>query len=211
MSTATDVQTKWRVAGEEVASCNCDWGCPCQFNAVATTGRCEALLAWDVREGHYGDVSLDGVRFARIYSWPGPIHEGNGTRLTIVDEGATAEQRDAIEALDSGTVGGAYFEIFAAVCPNRLETMTAPISVSVDRDRGLASIDIPGLAVTHIEPIKNPVTGHDHRAKIVLPEGFEYKEAEVANTTRAQVSVEGLSFTLADSYAQLNAFDWSNA
>ena len=209
MSTA--LQTTWRIAGEEVASCNCDWGCPCQFNAVATTGRCEALLAWEVREGHYGDTSLEGVRFARIYSWPGPIHEGNGTRLTIVDEGATAEQREAIEALDSGTAGGAYFEIFAAVCPNRLETMTAPITVSVDREQRLASFDIPGLAETHIEPIKNPVTGADHRAKIVLPEGFEYTEAEVANTTRARVDAGGMSFSLENTYAQLNAFDWSNS
>ena len=87
MSTA--VKTEWQISGEEIVSCNCDWGCPCQFNAPPTTGHCEALIAYEIRDGHYGDTTLDGVRFAGIYSWPGRIDEGNGTRQIIVDERAT--------------------------------------------------------------------------------------------------------------------------
>lgn len=208
---AVDTLTQWRIAGEEVASCNCDWGCPCQFNAVATKGRCEALIVWEIREGHFGDVALDGVRFARVYSWPGPVHEGDGTRALIVDEGASAEQKQALEAMESGNAGGSYFEIFAAVCPNRLETRTAAIRLSVDRERRVASFEVEGVGESRIEPIKNPVTGAEHRARVVLPEGFEYKEAEVANTASARVSIDGVSFTLENTYAQLNAFDWSNA
>ena len=59
MSTAT--KTQWRLAGEEVGSCNCAWGCPCQFNANPTHGHCEALVACQIREGHFGDMRLDGV------------------------------------------------------------------------------------------------------------------------------------------------------
>ena len=40
----------------------------------------------------------------------------------------------------------------------------------------------PFIGETNIEPIKNPVTGEEHRARIVLPDGFEYKEAEMGNT-----------------------------
>ena len=57
--------TKWRIAGEEIANCNCAWGCPCQFNALPTTGNCEALVGWQVEEGFYGDTKMVGVRFAR--------------------------------------------------------------------------------------------------------------------------------------------------
>jgi hypothetical protein len=39
-------KNKLRIAGEEVGNCNCTWGCPCQFNALPTTGHCEAFLAW---------------------------------------------------------------------------------------------------------------------------------------------------------------------
>ena len=38
------------------------------------------------------------MRFARLYWWPGPIHEGNGVRRTIIEEQATKEQRDALIA-----------------------------------------------------------------------------------------------------------------
>lgn len=36
-------KTPWRIAGDAVSICICAWGCPCQFNALPTHGRCEAL------------------------------------------------------------------------------------------------------------------------------------------------------------------------
>ena len=33
-----------------------------------------------------------------------------------------------------------------------------------------------------LEPIRNPVTGAPHRAAIRLPEGFEFREAEMASS-----------------------------
>jgi hypothetical protein len=204
-------KTTWRIRGQEVGSCNCDWGCPCQFNAPPTTGHCEGLAAYEIQEGQYGDTSLDGVRFAGIFYWPGRIDEGNGTQMAIVDEAATAEQRAAIEALVSGTEGGTFFEIFAAVAPNRVDTVSAPIEIECDRKRRVASVRIPGIAAARIEPIKNPVTGEEHQARIVLPNGFEFTEAEMANTVECNTTAPGpLSLTLTNSYAQLNDFSWSN-
>ena len=202
---------KWRIAGEEVGNCSCDWGCPCQFNAVPTRGDCQALLAWQISDGYFGDTRLDGMRFARLYWWPGPIHEGNGVRRTIIEEQATKEQRDALIALDSGQHGGLYWEIFAAVCPNLIEPLFAPITLSVNREKRHATIRIPDIADSDIEPIKNPATGEEHRARIALPNGFEYKEAEMGNTVNCRVDAgDKLTFELKNTYAQLNAFDWSN-
>ena len=202
---------KWQMAGEEVGNCNCSWGCPCQFNALPTTGHCEALLVWQISDGYFGNTRLDGVRFARLYWWPGPIHEGNGVRRTIVDEKASKEQRDALIALDSGQHGGTYWEVFADVCPNLIEPLFAPITLNVDREKRCATIRIPGIAESDIEPIKNPVTGEEHRVRIALPNGFEYKEAEMGNTVSCRVSAgEKLTFELKNTYAQLNAFDWNN-
>jgi len=92
-----------------------------------------------------------------------------------------------------------------------METLFAPISFKVDRDKRRATVWIPNIAKTNIEPIKNPVTGEEHRARIVLPNGFEYKEAEMGNTVYCRVGGgEGLAFELKNTYGQLNAFDWSN-
>jgi hypothetical protein len=203
--------TSWRIAGEEVGGCNCAWGCPCQFNAPPTHGRCEGFGACEIREGHFGSTWLEGVRFAGLYAWPGPIHDGNGSRQLIVDEQASAEQRAAIEALESGEQGGAFFEIFASVCPNRLPTLFAPIEFGLDSAARTAAIRIPGIVENVIEPIRNPVTGEEHHARIVLPDGFEFTEAEVANSVLLHVtSAEPFSFTYENTYAQLNRFEWSN-
>ena len=132
-------------------------------------------------------------------------------RCTIVDEQATKEQREALIALDSGQHGGTYWEIFAAVCPNLIETLLAPITLTVDREKRRATIRIPGIAESNVEPIKSPATGEEHRARIALPDGFEYKEAEMGNTVSCRVSAgDKLTFELKNTYAQLNAFDWSN-
>lgn len=208
---STPAKTPWHIVGEHIAGCNCAWGCPCQFNALPTYGRCEALGGWQIREGHFGATALDGVRFARIDWWPGPIHEGNGTRQLIIDEQATPDQRAALVAIASGTQGGTSFEIFAAVCPNVLDPVFAPITLQIDRERRKALLHIPDLGDLRTEPIKNPVTGKELRARIVLPDGFTFKEAEMANTVTLRVqSGPPLVFEHANTYGSLNAFDLSN-
>lgn len=208
---STETKTTWQIAGEEAAGCNCAWGCPCQFNALPTHGRCEALAGWHILEGYFGDTRLDGVRFAGIYWWPGPVHEGNGTRQLIVDEQASPEQRQALIDLNSGKHGGTYFEIFAAVCTNVLETVVAPITFETDREARQAHLRIPDIAELQSEPIKNPITGEEHRARIVLPNGFEYKEAEMANSATLRVHSQApLVFDHKDTYSHLNAFNWRN-
>lgn len=203
-------QTDWQIKGEEAMSCNCAWGCPCQFEANPTHGHCRAGGALMIHEGHFGDTSLDGVRWGMFASWPGPIPEGNGTMQIVVDENASEEQREAIVALTSGQHGGTFFEIFAAVCPDLRDPITAPIQVEADRERRVASVRIGDFFESRVEPIKSPVDGSEHRARIDLPEGFEYKIAEVGNTVTAKSSLEQpLDLDLENTYAQLAEIDWS--
>jgi hypothetical protein len=209
---ATNGSTDWRLSGEEVGNCNCVWACPCQFDGLPSEGYCEAIIGYEVRDGHFGDTKLDRVRWAWLVAWPGAIHEGNGTRQVIIDESATDEQREAIEALSSGEHGGPYFEIFAAVCPNQRETLTAPIEIETDRESRKASMRIGDIAESRIEPIRNPVDDSEHRVRIDLPDGFEYKIAEIGNTVSAKSNADApLEMTLENSYGQLNEFDWAPA
>lgn len=210
---ASNGQTSWHISGHHAGSCNCVWACPCQFNALPDKGNCEAVLAWEIDEGHFGDVSLDGVRFGFAVHWPGAIHEGNGTRQFVVGEGASDEQREAIEAMATGEHGGTYFEIFASVCPNDRDPIVAPIELDVERDARRGSFRIAGLGESRIEPIVNPeISEEEHRVRIDLPDGFEYKQAEIGNSVEWSVESDGpLSFSHENTYAQLYEFDWSNA
>jgi hypothetical protein len=209
---ASNETTDWHISGEEVVSCNCAWGCPCQFNANPTNGNCRGVGVWEVREGHFGDTKLDGVRWGGLISWPGAIHEGNGTIQIVFDESSTEEQRAAIGELASGRHGGTFFQIFAAVCPNVMDPITAPIEFETDRERRVARFKLGDIAESRVEPIRNPVDNSEHRARIDLPNGFEYTLAEVGNTAEAHSSLEEpLKLQLENTYAQLNQFDWTPA
>jgi hypothetical protein len=200
----------WRIVGEEVGSCNCDWACPCQFEGDPTHGDCRVVTSQQITEGRFGDVDLSGVTVGALFFFPGPVYEGNGTVQLFFDEKTTEEQREALEKLWSGKYGGPFFEIFSAVAPNKLDTVVTSVEVESDREARKATIRIGDFGTSTIEPIKSPATGDEHRVRIDLPNGFEYKQAEVGNTVQASASSDGpLSFSFEKSYAQLNRFDWS--
>lgn len=210
---ATSVQQKtaWHIVGEEVASCNCAWGCPCQFNALPTTGFCEALAVLDITRGNFGNTSLDGARYAEVFHWDGPVHEGNGWRRLIHDERSTPDQRAAVEALTDGKHGHAYFEIFSAMAPNVLDPAVAKIELEYDHEKRQARIRIPGLAESTIEPIHNLVTGEEHRARIDLPNGFEYRLAELGDSVHWRTSAgDHLEMEHEHTYGQFVRFDWDS-
>jgi hypothetical protein len=188
--------TPWEIDALEIANCNCAIGCPCQFDSLPTYGNCEAAVGFIIRTGHHGDVKLDGVKAAAVAHWPGPIHEGNGSIQLIVDSSASLEQCRAIETIFSGGDTedmATVFWVFDKMAPNKLETLTKPIDLAVDMDARKGHVRIPDVFDMEVEPIRNPVTGEEHRARIDLPHGFEYRIAEVASgttTTSGAISLE---------------------
>lgn len=195
--------TSWQVEGRELVNCNCSYGCPCQFNALPTHGNCGAFIGYQIDNGHFGDVRLDGLRAALILSWPGPIHEGNGTMQVIVDERADVRQRDALRKIISGedtTDMATMWWVYSKMSPNKLETLYKPIDFEMDTAKRTGRLSIPGLAEMTGEPIHNPVTGAEHRVRIELPHGFEYRIAEIGS---ASSSVRGqLLMELKNTYGQ---------
>ena len=211
---ASNGQTPWRMVGDHAGSCNCDWACPCQFNDLPNHGNCEALLAWEVTDGSFGDVSLDGVRFGVAVHFPGAIHEGSGVAQPVVGEGASDEQRDAILAIMSGGQGGTYWEIISSVLSEVREPVVAPIELEVDREARRGTYKLGDVGEGRIEPIVNPdiPDSGEHRVRIDLPDGFEYKQAEIGNTVEWKVdSGDPLAFGHEKTYAQMYEFEWSNA
>lgn len=188
----------WRIRGPEILNCNCAWGCPCQFNALPTQGNCRAAAAMHIDEGHFGDVRLDGVNWAVLFAWPGAIHEGGGEALAVVDERADEEQRRAILTIVSGgetEPGATIFNVFATVIDTMHAPRFLPITFSADIERRTGSVRIDGLVQTMVEPIRNPVTGAEHRARVILPDGFEYREAEYASGATSAQGPVPLSWT----------------
>ena len=171
--------TSWTMETEFLQGCNCDYGCPCNFNGLPTHGGCEALNGFHITKGSFGGTPLDGVKLAFGLWWPKAIHEGNGTSRLYLDPSATPEQKKAIEAIASGKHGGAVWEIF----PKTFSKVFPTKSVKIDwRFAGHdTSMVIPGVGEVRSSHIKNPVTGDKFEGQILLPGGIAWKKAEVTS------------------------------
>jgi hypothetical protein len=197
------VSVHWEIKGTEFANCNCSYGCPCQFNALPTNGNCRYVVGCQIHEGKFGDVKLDGLRIVWMGQFPAAVHEGNGTLQVIVDERADARQRDALVKIMTGQETedmATMWWVFSAMSPNKLPPIFAHIDIEVDVDARKARLEVPGIVSSKGEPIRNPVTGAEHRVRIDFPKSFEFQLAEIGSGTSKVTGAVPLD--LKDSYGQ---------
>lgn len=196
-------ETKWTIHGREFANCNCSYGCPCQFNAAPTHGKCWAVVGIQIDKGHHGPTALDGLKLAGIFKYPGAIHMGNGEAVPIVDRRANAPQRDALLRIMSGQdtkPGATMFQVFFSMLSKVYDPVFADIDFQIDINKRRARLNVPGYIEQRGEPIVNPVTGAEHRIRIEPEGGFEFKSAEIG---RGWTKATGpIKYELEDSYGQ---------
>jgi len=198
--------TSWKLSGQVLVACNCDWGCPCNFNARPTQGKCEGGWSWHVERGAFGDVTLDDLNFSVFANWPGAIHEGNGEALILIDERATPAQRAAIETLIGGTVGGPW-GVLGWTWPK----VHGPFAVSYDltfdgvHSRLACGQDIEVAGA----PIRNPVTGAESHPSIVLPQGIVFKRGDLGMTARFRVN-RGVTYDHTGKYLAVAPFEYAS-
>ena len=67
-----------------------------------------------------------------------------------------------------------------------IDKVHKPVFARIEFEHDLAArrgrFSVKGLIEAVVEPIRNPVTGAEHRVRVVLPDGFEYHEAEFASS-----------------------------
>ncbi|CAN5539636.1 DUF1326 domain-containing protein [soil metagenome] len=211
----------WKVHAYFLDACNCDWGCPCQFNAKPTHGNCEGVAGYHVVTGSYGtNIKLDGLNMALIASWPGPIHEGHGKASFYIDNRADERQFEALSNIITGRAGGGPFEVYASTIEELQEPKRGSVKFQSRDTRSRVSVfgiresrkqrkqsqDI--IAEAWLEPIRNPVTGKVHRAIIEIPEGFESSRMDQASM-KALVANDGyLNFRYEGTYGSFSENTW---
>ena len=104
------------------------------------------------------------------------MHEGNGAAQIIIDDSADAAQRDALVKIMSGQEqepGATVFSVFASTFTTVYDPIFTHIDLEIDIEARRGTIHVAGLIEAQGEPLKNPITGNEHRARIDLPNGFE--------------------------------------
>jgi hypothetical protein len=194
MSSSTTTQIpKWYMNSDYVETCNCDYGCPCNFNGFPTYGSCQSLILFHIRSGSYGGTKLDGLDFITALYWPKAIHEGNGTAQLFITNKASNEQRQALINIVSGQAkGDGPFVLFAGTFKYFLEPQFVDIKVNLNGKK--SSFSVPGVMDVQTENFTNPVTGEEQDTKIQLPKGFIWKLAEAAKSKIMRITTQSLNF-----------------
>lgn len=184
----------WKLTGEYYETCSCDFVCPCiltQLTARPSKGSCTFAMGFRIEQGNYGNVSLDSLGFVLVGFTPEEMGKGNWSAGVIVDERATAEQRDAIVAVASGAAGGPMAAL-SGLITNFAGVESA--AIAFERDGMKWSVNAPaflsmsaepamGIDPNTTEPLRLANTGHPAASTFTL-----------AHAVQSQVNVFGLSW-----------------
>jgi hypothetical protein len=163
------------------------------------------VVTGHIEEGSFNETRLDGLDWALLLYWPGEIAEGNGKEQVIIGERADPAQREGLRKIlhgESTAPGATHFFVYNSTMSTVLDTLYAPIDLSIDVEARTARVRIGDLVESVGAPIISRFSGEPVRSRINLPDGFEYTYAEMGNgntTARA-----GIELDLKDSYGQFN-------
>ena len=154
------------------------------------------MLAWHVREGHYGDVRLDGFSLVALGEFEGNIWAGEAKPRMgfFVDERADERQRMALQTIFGGQAGG-WPAGFAALIAEMRGFEFVPITFEVAGDLAFWRAEIPGRVVGRAEALTGPTTPPGKRVQLVNPPGSEVGPGQVATWGRS-VEIRASGFRL---------------
>jgi hypothetical protein len=207
------VAEQWQLKGDWFDVCKCTIPCPCTFAQAPSEGDCEGILAWHINEGHYGDVSLDGLNIIGVGSFDGNIwdEETKATMGMFMDERADDAQREALQIIFSGQAGGWPGEFAQSVGEVRGMEF-APIEFEIADDLAWWRAEIPGKVEARAEALTGPTTPEGARVQTHNPPGAEVGPGQVATwgvATASKADAMGWSFDWAGRSSKHFPFDWS--
>jgi hypothetical protein len=203
----------WRLNGDWFDICSCGIPCPCEFAQAPTGNECRGILAWHVREGHYGDVPLAGLSVLALGYFEGNLWAGEAkvSMGLYIDERADPRQREALETVFGGQAGG-WPATFAANVGEVRGIESAPIAFEVAPDLASWRAEIPGRVAGRAEALTGPTTPPGARVQTLNPPGSEVGPGQIAtwgSSVEARVDGHGFSWTGEGWSSKHIPFDWS--
>ena len=204
---------RWHISGDWFDTCNCSIPCPCTFAQPPTTGDCEGILAWHIRKGNYGDVPLDGLSVMALGSFTGNLWEGQtkASMAIFIDERAHEPQRDALQMIFGGRVGG-WPGTFANFIGEVRGMEFARIDFHVEPDLASWQAEVPGKLTSRAEAIGGPTTPPGKRVQVHNAGGCETGPGGVATYAKATIDraeAFGFKWDRTGRSSKHIGFDWS--
>ena len=129
----------WGVSGSYFESCNCDPICPCRRidgvpGARSTHGECLGVLSWVIERGHADEVPLDGLAVALATRYHDDDAGSPWSFVVYLDERADGAQREALEAIYTGALGGDALTHFPWAWKEAVRVAVQPVEIEVSHE-----------------------------------------------------------------------------
>jgi hypothetical protein len=163
----------WRIRGSYFESCNCDAICPCRkIDGVpggrSTYGECLGVLSWVIEDGRADSVSLDGLKVALATRYHDDEPGSPWTYAMYVDERADPAQRDALEGIYTGRLGGDALKHFPWAWKDSERVAVRPVAIDVSHEPRRQRLRIRDRVTVHIrdawagqETVTCVIPGHE--------------------------------------------------
>jgi hypothetical protein len=137
-----------------------------------------------------------------------PSTKATVTAKIWIEETATEPQRTALEEILKGKLGGLPWMILAATIDHWLETAYVPFEWRFDGPRSNYKAGTE-VQVT-LESMRNPVSGLEASARILLPNGLVCKELQPTATRNFSVFTRGLKIAAPGKYGLYTVTEHGN-
>ena len=212
----SDIPT-WHIVGDWFDNCSCAVACPCTFAQAPDNGFCESVLFWHIRQGHFGDLKLDGLSFIRVGRWEGDLWAGRakGVAGTYVDEHADDRQFEILPGIFGGRFGG-FPAFWGRMFPEGRQIRgveRAKISFEIAPDRSRWGAEIAGKVKAWAEAITGPTSPPGNKyPQLINPPGSETGPGQIVTwgkSTICSVDAFGFNFAWTVNSSKHIPFDWS--
>jgi hypothetical protein len=139
--TDVDSLTPWRISGTYLEACNCEAICPCRRiggrqGGRSTEGICLGSLSWQIDAGHAGEVELGGLRAVLANRYDDDEPGSPWSFVLYLDERGDAPQREALEGIFLGRLGGTPEVQFPWVWKPSTLLAVRPVAIDIDHTPG---------------------------------------------------------------------------
>jgi hypothetical protein len=198
----------WQMKADMWEWCSCAALCPCWLGPAGAPdkGWCAAAILYDIKQGSIDGVDVSGTKAVLTAEWPGNFFGGNGKARMYIDQGASDQQRLALEAVFSGKKGGLFEGLMGAVISKWLPSKTTAIDV---QRGGTPAVSIGQFGKVTLTPFKNEA-GQPTIVQGAAAQGaFQSKSMQLASGKGSLFSDPDFRQWEADSATIHDSVNWS--
>jgi hypothetical protein len=207
---ADDAYLSWQISGSYLEACNCDPICPCRTidgnkGGRSTEGVCLGSLSWQIEEGSAGDVELAGLRAVLANRYDDDEPGSPWDFFLYIDERADASQRQALEGIFLGRLGGTPTVQFPWVFKESRILGVHQMAIEIDHTPGRGWFRVGSEVTVRVrEPLADSST-----VTCVIPGHHQPGREVIAD--RLEVAAGPLEFELTGKCGYESSFAYSSA